>query len=242
MVEETQYKWNRTEEHVGILCVQWALHDPSALVQVKCSKRKQFTCPQAAPIPQAVSFLGCSQGVGGWNNSCHRHLEKPTGNVASAEVTLASVLPRNTGQFLGVFLTAFKRTHSHNYLPALPLNWRGKRGKTWGSLSDGIVSFTSSIISSTSCLSFAAVSARSGCCKTAEVVKILMGTCMLSKLILPALTWRGMLSTITCGRVMTVLTTGTLSTGELLQAKNQTQTMLKIIQQSNVCTPKEHHL
>jgi len=37
------------------------------------------------------------------------------------------------------------------------------------------------------------------------------------KLTLPALTWSGMLSTITCGRVMTVLTTGTLSTGELLQ-------------------------
>lgn len=40
-----------------------------------------------------------------------------------------------------------------------------------------------------------------------------------AKLILPALTWRGMLSTITCGRVMTVFTTGTLSTGELLQEK-----------------------
>lgn len=42
-----------------------------------------------------------------------------------------------------------------------------------------------------------------------------------TKLTLPALTWRGMLSTITCGRVMTVLTTGTLSTGELLQQKNK---------------------
>lgn len=70
---------------------------------------KQFTCPQAAPDLQAVSFLGCGQSVGGWNNSCHRHLEKPTGKAVSVEVTVVSMLPRNT-------TVALKNTFT--YLPS----------------------------------------------------------------------------------------------------------------------------
>lgn len=65
-----------------------------------------------------------------------------------------------------------------------------------------------------------------------------------TKLLLPALTWRGMLSTITCGRVMTVLTTGTLSTGELLQEKKKTNAncVESYTTKYQMSTPKEHHL
>lgn len=214
MVEVSQYKWNRTEESIVILCVQWALHSPFALCAGEVLEEKQFTCPQAAPILQAISFLGCSQSVGGWNNACHRHLEKPSGKVASAEITLASVLPHNRSIHWQLLRECIHVSSSSS----LEL-MRGERGKAWGSPSNDTVSFTSSIISSTRFLSFATVKASSGCCKALAVLKNSNWDIYVAKLILPALTWRGMLSTITCGRVMTVLTTGTLSTGELLQEK-----------------------
>lgn len=84
---------------------------------------KQFTCPQAAPVLQAVSFLGCGQSVGGWNNSCHRHLEKPTGKAVSVEVTVVSTLPHNTTQLL---------LREHIHIPTFQFfldQGSGKRGK-----------------------------------------------------------------------------------------------------------------
>lgn len=87
-------------------------------------EEKQFTCPRAAPVLQAVSFLGCGQGVGGWNNSCHRHLEKPTGKAVSVEVTVVSMLPHaNTAQLL---------LREHIHIPTFQFfldQGSGKRGK-----------------------------------------------------------------------------------------------------------------
>lgn len=195
------------------MCVWWAFQSPSILVQVKC-RRETFHMPTSISSSPVCFFLGCTQNVGGWkNSSCHRHLEKPTWKAASAEVTLVSVLLHNTGpvlcqihwQLLGekICVTTYLLFPSS-----------GERRATLEA-----VPFASSIIFSTILLYFATVNWSSGCCKNFGSLKNSNRDMYIAKLILPALTWRGMLSTITCGRVMTVLTTGTLSTGELLQEK-----------------------
>lgn len=176
-------------------------------------EEKHFMCQQPSTAFQSVSSWDAPRTWCGWN-CCQRHLEKPTGKAASAEVTPVSVLPHNTGRVLcqlywellgeNICVTTF-----------LPFSSSGERRASLQA-----ASFSSSIIFSTTFLYFATVNWSSGCCKNfCRLKNSNWDVYVVAKLILPALTWRGMLSTITCGRVMTVVTTGTLSTGELLQEK-----------------------
>lgn len=92
---EDQCKWKQNEEITVIVCVQWALHYCSALVQVECQKRN--SSPARKQLQFSRLFLSWEVArVWVDGTILAKGIKRnPTGKAVSVEV-MWPVLPHNT--------------------------------------------------------------------------------------------------------------------------------------------------